>query len=96
MGSQYIYMLDDGRPASVKIKLTGSREEDFKVANMYFNLGDMKKSPDDNYVWHHVDDDDVRTGMATLQLVQIPAHEATKTHAGSVKQYEVDTGIKYK
>lgn len=89
-------MLDDGRQASVKIKLTGSREEDYKVANMYFNLGDMKKSPDDDYVWHHVDDYDVRTGMATMQLVKVKAHDATKTHAGSVKQYEVDHGVKYK
>lgn len=82
-------MLDDGRPASVKIKLTGSREDDYKAANMYFNLGDMKKSPIADYVWHHVDDYDVRTGMATLQLVQIPAHEATKTHAGSVKLLQI-------
>ncbi|MCX4378506.1 MAG: HNH endonuclease [Lachnospiraceae bacterium] len=95
-GSQYIYILDDGKSASVKIKLTGSRKGDYQAANMKLNLGSMDEAPIKGYVWHHVDDYDVRTGMATLQLVQIPAHEATKTHAGSVKQYEVDTGIKYK
>ncbi|MDE7201544.1 MAG: HNH endonuclease [Lachnospiraceae bacterium] len=63
---------------------------------MYFNLGSMRETPKAGYVWHHVDDYDVRTGMATLQLVKISAHDATKSHAGSVKQYEVDTGVKYK
>ena len=96
LGSQYIYMIDGKKPACVKIKLTGSRKGDYKAANMKLNLGSLDETPIVDYVWHHIDDYDVRTGMATMQLVWIPAHNATKIHAGSVKQYEVDTGINYK
>ena len=48
------------------------------------------------YTWHHVDNYNPKTGKATLELVETPAHVATLPHKGSVGQYQDYHGIVYK
>jgi len=94
-GTKYLYdKFQPGQKSIVKIKLQGSRYEDFKEAN---RLAGFKESrPPKGYTWHHVDGFDSVTGERTLQLVETAAHEASYTHKGSVWQYERFHGVKYK
>jgi len=83
--------------ANKKIKLTGSRVEDYKLANKLFGL---KKTPG-GYVWHHLDDWDPITGKCTMQLIKREYHwhaiygEAVD-HIGGVGVWSQFHGIKYK
>jgi hypothetical protein len=86
--------LGPGQKNVVKIKLTGSRYEDFKEANRL--AGFRGARPPKGYTWHHLADYDPATGEATMQLVEIGAHEATYPHKGAVYQYEQTTGTEYK
>jgi RHS repeat-associated protein len=61
----------------VQIRLTGSYTNDADAANAAANL---ERRPS-GYIWHHLDDYNPISGLATLQLVEEGAHEATRaTH----------------
>ena len=81
-----------GRPASVKIKATGSRRKDFKLANT--KLGFIKTPS--GYTWHHLDDYNVLDGTITLELVESWAHRATTPHSGGCAMYKTATRHCYK
>lgn len=94
-GTKYIH----SEKANFKIRLTGSRNKDFeecrriyseKVGLTYDDILDLE---DELYVWHHLDDLDENLNC-TMQLVRKSAHKPS--HIGSVKQFEILTGIKYK
>ncbi len=89
--SPYIYINDNGDKAVVVIKATGNRSADFDAANAAFGLD---KTPD-GYVWHHIDDYNVKDGTITLQLVKDDAHNATKPHSGGCAQYDAVNGPSY-
>ena len=94
-GTKYLYdKLQPGQKNIVKIKLQGSRYQDYKEAN---RLAGFKgaESPD-GYSWHHLADFNPETGEATMQLVQRKAHKATYPHSGSVSQYEKHHGVEYR
>ncbi|MBC9876347.1 HNH endonuclease [Bradyrhizobium sp. INPA01-394B] len=76
----------------MKIKPTGSRRDDFNLANEDGKFPGIPKG----YMWHHVDDFDPTSGEATLELIPREAHRAALPHAGSVAQYEKHHGVKYK
>jgi hypothetical protein len=91
-GSDHLYPAGEGQRSVVKIKLTGSRRADKKLAN---ELGGFTEAPD-GYMWHHVDDFDPATGTSSLELVKNHAHRATYPHSGSVAQYQRFHGKPYK
>jgi hypothetical protein len=91
-GSDHLYPAGEGQRSVVKIKLTGSRRADEKLAN---ELGGFTEAPD-GYMWHHVDDFDPPTGTSSLELVKDGAHRATYPHSGSVAQYQRFHGKPYK
>ncbi|WP_233266237.1 HNH endonuclease signature motif containing protein [Myroides fluvii] len=64
----------------VKIKLTGTRRFDDKLA---YELAGIKKTK--NYTWHHLDDYDPMDGTCTMQLVDKDVHRASIPHYGSVE-----------
>ncbi|KAB1158920.1 HNH endonuclease [Tenacibaculum aiptasiae] len=86
-----IHYLYNNDPAfgKVRIKVTGSRDKDFKQCLELMNL---KKTPK-GYTWHHLDDLDENL-ECTMQLVLRDAHEATVTHLGSAGQFNNLLGIK--
>ncbi|MCX7746061.1 MAG: HNH endonuclease [Clostridia bacterium] len=93
--TSYLYPVGEGQKNIVVIVMTGSRDGDFKAANLEAGFPDAgAKSPDSDYTWHHVDDYDPVTGKCTLQLVKRKAHEATKPHKGSCGQYDDHHGEK--
>ena len=89
--SPYIYTNEHGDKAVVTIKATGNRSADFDAANAAFGL---EKTPE-GYVWHHVDDYNVKDGTITLELVKDDAHNATKPHSGGCAQYDAVNGPSY-
>jgi hypothetical protein len=91
-GTHHLYPAGEGQQSVVQIRLTGSRRDDFKLAN---GVGGFSETPD-GFMWHHVDDFDPQTGTSSLELVKKEAHEATYPHAGSVAQYRQFHGIPYK
>lgn len=91
-GTDYLYPAGPGQQSVVRIKLTGSRRDDFELAN---SEGKFTETPD-NYVWHHLDDFNPQNGEATLELIDKEAHKATMPHTGSVAQYEKYHGVRYK
>lgn len=94
-GTSYLKTdLAPGQQNIVKIKLQGSRYQDFKEANRLAGFGGAEAP--EGYTWHHVADYDAATGEATMQLVDKAAHRATYPHKGSVYQYEQATGNVYK
>jgi len=94
-GTKYLKTdLAPGQKNIVKIKLQGSRYQDFKEANRL--AGFKGAEPPKGYTWHHLPDYNPATGEATMQLVELKAHQATYPHKGSVFQYEQATGKKYK
>lgn len=89
--SSAIYVDDDGNKACVSIEATGNRTSDFDAANRAFGLSETP----DGYVWHHVDDYDVKSNTITMQLVKDEAHNATKPHSGGCAQYDAVNGPTY-
>lgn len=90
--TEHLYPAAQGQRNIVKIELTGSRRGDYRLAN---EEGKFPEIPV-GYMWHHVDDFDPKTGMASLELVHQDAHWATLPHAGSVAQYKKHHGVRYK
>jgi hypothetical protein len=91
-GTAHLYPAEQGRRSVVKIKLTGSRRNDYDLANEAGGFTGMPKG----HMWHHVDDFDPQTGMASLELIDKDAHRATTPHTGSVAQYEKFHGVRYR
>lgn len=92
VGSEHLYPAAEGQRSVVKIKLTGSRRNDYDLAN---ELGGFAKTPK-GYSWHHVDDFNPQTGTSSLELVDMGVHVATNPHIGSVAQYEKHHGVRYR
>ncbi|MGC5935106.1 HNH endonuclease, partial [Ralstonia pseudosolanacearum] len=98
-GTDYLFPVDVGQKNIVDVAMTGSRRLDFKAANQAAGIQDLVPPGADapsGYVWHHVDNYNLNTGSATLELVEQGAHRATIPHAGSVSQWEFINGIPYK
>lgn len=96
LGPDFSYtpeLLFNGDPTkSIKIiKLTGSRDLDFKVAN---ELAGLTSTPN-GFTWHHLDDFDPDSGTATMQLVRTKVHE-TFSHGGGASMWKAFYGIEYK
>jgi len=91
-GTEHLYPATPGQLSVVRIRLTGSRRGDNKLANKW---GGFTETPRD-YRWHHVDDFDPESGEASLELIHKDVHDATLPHAGSVVQYEDHHGVKHK
>lgn len=86
-----IYITEDGEKCIVKIEATGNRSKDFDKANEAMGLDETP----DGYVWHHVDDYNVKDGTITLELVEDEAHNASKPHSGGCAQYDAVNGASY-
>lgn len=94
-GTPYLYPTKEGQKNIVKIKMTGDRQKDFKAANEKAGFPDAgRKSPHEDYTWHHLDDYDPSKGTCTMQLVEKEAHKATYPHKGSCSQYDDHHGEK--
>lgn len=101
--SDYILRTDAGEPIQVKIKATGDRAQDYKLAEQILkdeyginiDFKSMRTGSDKTHVWHHLDDYNVATNETTIQFIDIDAHKAIKTHAGSAKQYHIANGSGY-
>lgn len=91
-GTEHLYPAAQGQRNIVKIRLTGSRRADYRLANKEGRFIEKPKG----YMWHHVDDFDPGTGKASVELIAKDAHDATLPHAGSVAQYEKHHGVRYK
>jgi len=91
-GTEHLYPVAQEQRNIVRIRLTGSRRDDFRLAN---EEGKFAKTPVD-YRWHHVDDFDPTSGEATLELIEHNAHVSTFPHTGSVAQYEKHHGVQYR
>lgn len=89
--SEAIFVGEDGKKGSVSIEATGNRSKDFEAANKQLGLPETPKG----YVWHHMDDYDVKTNTITMQLVKDDAHNVTKPHAGGCAQYDAVNGSSY-
>jgi len=74
-----------------QIEATGSRSRDFDAANAKLGLSETPEG----YVWHHVDDYDVKNNTITMQLVREGAHNASIPHAGGCSQYDAVHGPTY-
>ena len=89
-GTEYVYRVD-GKEAIVRIKATGSRTRDFNAANQKVHLPDTP----DGYVWHHVDNYNVRYNSFTIELITEEAHKASIPHSGACAQYDAVYGPTY-
>lgn len=77
--------------------MTGSRGKDFTRAFDQAKIPRrMRKTIKKDYVWHHVDDFNPKTGTCTMQLIRKDAHIATYPHTGACAQYSKHHGVKYK
>ncbi|MBC9876351.1 HNH endonuclease [Bradyrhizobium sp. INPA01-394B] len=92
VGTEHLYPAAQGQRNIVKIRLTGSRRGDFRLANKEGKFTETPKG----YSWHHVDDFDPKSGEASLELVKLEAHESAYPHTGSVAQYENHHGVEYR
>ena len=99
--SDYILKTETGEPIQVKIKSTGNRNKDYleaekilKERGIDIDFKSMRGKKGD-YVWHHLDDYDVRNNETTLQFIDQDAHKAVRNHSGSAKQYHVVYGKGY-
>ena len=90
--TKYMYPVDAGQQNVVTIVASGSRANDFKLAN---EIAGLQETPQ-NATWHHLDDYDVITGTMTLELVYTKYHEKTYPHSGGCAQYKAATGKEYK
>lgn len=86
-----IYTKDDGTKCITKIEATGNRGKDFDSANRAMGL---EETPE-GYVWHHLDDYNVKDGTITLELVKDEAHNAAKPHSGGCAQFDAVNGPTY-
>ena len=91
-GTDALYSDDKGTNPIVTIEATGDRSKDFDRAN---KAAGLEQTPE-GYVWHHLDDYDVKTNSFTMQLVKDEAHNATKPHSGGCAQYNAVNGKCYK
>jgi len=91
-GTNHLYPAGEGQRSVVKIPLTGSRRDDYDLANEWGGFSETPKG----YMWHHVDDFNPQDGTSSLELVVKGAHEATYPHSGSVAQWEKFHGKRYK
>jgi hypothetical protein len=91
----YLYPVQAGERNIVKVKLTGKRSWDDKLA---YKLSGIELNDDivEKYTWHHLDDFNPNTGTCTMQLVEIDIHIKTYPHFGSVALVEKYFNIKYK
>jgi hypothetical protein len=87
---QYLYR-GQKRFGNIKIKLTGSRGVDFKLARKEAGLRRTPKG----YTWHHLDDFDPITGECTMQLVKTTIHDAA-SHTGGSSLWSTFYSINYK
>jgi hypothetical protein len=98
VGTSHLFPVAEGQLNRVNIKLTGNRDADFTLANAEAGISSLvpkgKNAPID-YVWHHVDDFNPKTGIASLELITIKAHQATLPHKGSAAQYRAHYGYGY-
>lgn len=90
-GTDALYHDDKETNPIVNIEATGDRSNDFKRAN---EAAGLKQTPE-GYVWHHLDDYDVKTNSFTMQLVKDEVHNATKPHSGGCAQYDAVNGKSY-
>lgn len=90
-GTDKIYIKEDGTKCICKIEATGNRQKDFDAANEAMGL---EETPD-GYVWHHLDDYNVKDGTITMELVEDEAHNAAKPHSGGCAQYDAVNGPSY-
>lgn len=90
-GSSALYQDDKGTNPIVRIEATGDRSKDFDRAN---EAAGLEQTPE-GYVWHHLDDYDVKTNSFTMQLVKDEAHNAAKPHSGGCAQYDAVNGKSY-
>lgn len=90
-GSEMLYVKEDGTKAIAVIEASGSREIDFNRANKALGF----ESTPDGYVWHHVDNYNVKDNTCTLELVRDDAHNDVIPHAGSCAQYDAVNGPHY-
>jgi len=77
--TKYLYPVTGNQKNIVRIKLTGSRKWDNKLA---YELSGIKK--DKNYTWHHLDDYNPITNTCTMQLVEFDVHVKSYPHTGAV------------
>lgn len=89
--SDAIYTDAAGNKGIVSIEATGNRTADFDKANEKMGLSETP----DGYVWHHMDNYDVKSNTITMQLVKDDAHNAAKPHAGGCAQYDAVHGPSY-
>jgi hypothetical protein len=90
--TDYLYPAGEGQKSVVDLALSGNRRSDFAAANKAAGFAQTPK----DYTWHHVDNFNPVTKMASLELVERGAHVATYPHSGSVAQYEQLFGVPYK
>ncbi|KAA2217194.1 HNH endonuclease [Maribacter flavus] len=98
--SDWVHRID-GNPMQIKIKMTGCRANDDRLAiRMLEELYNIKIDPNtfkNTHVWHHLDDFDLKTGECTLQLISKNLHnDIIGKHIGSVRIWEEFFKIKYK
>lgn len=101
--SDHILRTETGEPIQVKIKATGDRAKDYKQAEQILkdeygidiDFKSMRTGSEKTHVWHHMDDYNVATNETTMQFIEIDAHKAIRTHAGSAKQYHIANGAGY-
>ena len=74
-----------------KIKMTGSRELDYKAAIEVYAQDGLDPSDLAGFTWHHLDDFDPETGTCTMQLVKFVFHDSIE-HTGAVKMWELFYG----
>jgi len=80
--TQYLYKTSGDQRNIVRIKLTGIRENDDKLA---FELAGIKpdKQIKNDFTWHHMNNFDPINGTCEMQLVDHDVHVACKPHYGS-------------
>lgn len=89
--SEAIYVTEDGEKAIVTIEATGNRSSDAAAANRAMG---MDKEPD-GYIWHHLDNYNVKDNTITLELVERSAHKSITPHSGGCAQYDAVHGPSY-
>ena len=81
--SSALYKKADGTPGIVRITATGARNSDFDLADTMLGLPETPAG----YVWHHLDDYDVKSNTITMQLVSVEAHNAAKPRPSSFRRF---------
>lgn len=80
--TKYLFPVKGNEKNIVRIKLTGSRYNDDKLAYELSGIRLTDKISKD-YVWHHMNDFDPKTGTCIMQLVERKAHRFSKPHYGA-------------